>query len=279
MPSSRRYSEGEIGALIQRATELHEASGSHEFDLSMEEVERIAADLGIPARFVRAAAVEKATGQHTVRKNSLFGSPFRLRVAELLESEIDDEAWADMVLELRRSVSVSGKTEEIGSMKEWNSVFEDLGKPLSGTQVRVRTKDGQSTLEVERFYGGVASFAYLMAGIFGWTMTGLVLSEFGLDKWLIVTLAGSGAVGGLAAVRAGIGLWGETQRKKVQTLSARLRRLASRDSTPANDHAKETHRANETEPAIQNLDDGLEFSSEEDCVEVPQSGGRTRDHS
>lgn len=288
MPSSRRYSESEIGALIQRATELHAAAGSRESELSMEEVERIATDLGVPAQFVRAAAVEMATGREVVHTNSLSGAPFRLRVAELIDGEIDDDSWADIVMELRRSVSASGKTEEIGSMREWKAVFEDMGTTLAGTQVIVRSKGEQSTFELERFYGGVAGFAYVMAAIVGFTVTGITLDGSGLPPWVIFPLAASGGVGGMAAVRAGISLWEQNQRKKMQRLMGRLRGLVGR--SPSVDGAVQSesttsiagsetipHEINE--PAIQIPDDRLDDGLEEASLDTRQSEHRSRDHS
>ncbi len=283
-PSSRRYSESEIGALIQRATELHAAAHAADGELSLDEVERIAADLGVPAEYVRTAAVEMATGREEVQERSINGAPFRMRIAELIDGEIDDDAWADIVMELRRSVSASGKAEEIGSMREWKSVFEDMGQTLAGTQVIVRSRDNQSSIELERFYSGAAAFFYVMSAIFGATITGISLDGSGLPPWVILPLAASGGLGGMAAVRAGISLWEQNQRKKMQRLMGRLRGLVGRTSSVniavQSDSSISTANSESlpeemSEPAISLPDDGLE----EESQEASQSGLRSRDHS
>ena len=56
-PAHRSYNEKEIGALIQRATEMHEeAMGTSERSLSLKEIEHIAAELGLPPEYMRTAA-------------------------------------------------------------------------------------------------------------------------------------------------------------------------------------------------------------------------------
>ena len=57
------FNEKEVGKLIQRATELHEQSvGDSEHKLSITEIEGIAGELGVPARFLQEAALELRDG-------------------------------------------------------------------------------------------------------------------------------------------------------------------------------------------------------------------------
>ena len=86
MSGNRLYSDKEIGALIQRATELHEeASDSQDHALSLEDVEHIASDLGISPEHVRSAALELAHNIEPGKKFSLFGAPFFAEQARVIE--------------------------------------------------------------------------------------------------------------------------------------------------------------------------------------------------
>ena len=78
-PAHRSYNEKEIGALIQRATELHEeATGAseHNRSLSIEEVEHIASEIGLPTGHVRTAALEMRDRLHSDSAFSFWGGPF-----------------------------------------------------------------------------------------------------------------------------------------------------------------------------------------------------------
>ena len=73
-PTHRSYNEKEIGALIQRATALHEeATGAseHTRSLSIEEVEHIASEIGLPPEHVRTAALEMEDRLYTDRSFSI----------------------------------------------------------------------------------------------------------------------------------------------------------------------------------------------------------------
>ena len=75
-PTHRSYNEKEIGALIQRATALHEeATGAseHTRSLSIEEVEHIASEMGLPPEHVRTAALELEDRVNSGRAFSVFG--------------------------------------------------------------------------------------------------------------------------------------------------------------------------------------------------------------
>lgn len=92
----------------------------------------------------------------------------------------------------------------------------------------------------------------------------------------------------MAAVRAGISLWEQNQRKKMQRLMGRLRGLVGR--SPSVDGAVQSesttsiagsetipHEINE--PAIQIPDDRLDDGLEEASLDTRQSEHRSRDHS
>ena len=76
-PVRGRFTEKEIGSLVQRATELHEEKvGETAETLSIDEIEKIGGELGIPAEYIREAASEMARTQSTSAVYSFLGGPF-----------------------------------------------------------------------------------------------------------------------------------------------------------------------------------------------------------
>jgi len=99
----RGYTEKEIGALIKRATELQEqASGVSAGNLSLTEIEHIATELGLSPEHLRTASVELEAGQISEKSFSFWGAPFVLDETRIVDEELSEDEWLQIVMELRR---------------------------------------------------------------------------------------------------------------------------------------------------------------------------------
>ena len=165
-PAPRRYNEKQIGALIQRATELREeAMGASERGLSLEEIEHIAAELGLPPEYMRAAALELEDRVNSERAFSLFGGPFVINQVRVVDGTMTQEQWEQVVMELRAFTGKSGNVDEVGRAREWMYYAgEDAnGINFQKTRVTLRPRDGQTSIQIQKHYGGTAIPAYLGA--------------------------------------------------------------------------------------------------------------------
>jgi len=215
--SGRRYTDKQVGQLIQRATELHDAeSGSSDHSLSLQEVEKIASELGISTEHVLEAADEIDMGELLTDKFSLFGGPFREQVSKVVEGELTDQQWEDIVLELRRITGGSGKSNQIGRIREWSRVIKDMDMTLHGMQITLRPKNGETTIDIEKHFGFLAGFAFLMSGLAGFFLTGLALSANGFTGPLIAFLSLFGGIGTLATTRTLLSMWRHKHQKRLQ---------------------------------------------------------------
>ena len=208
---SRHFSEKEVGALVQRATELHEqAKGESDRSLSLDDIEQIAAELGVPVEFLRAAAAEIENDRDSANPFSLLGSPFVIRRSLVVDEKMTDDQWGDIVRKLRSAVGGPGQITTVGKNKEW---FRSLG--VGKTRVSVSSGDEETVVRLEQHFGVGALMAYLAAVVPVVVLTGVMLTDAGANlivgAGLILTI--------LAAVRAMVYLWTNREKARVQELS------------------------------------------------------------
>src|SRR5688572_20400881 len=101
MERTRRYGDKEVGAILRRAAELQSSDAEGmtpaDLDLSIDDLERIASEVGIDARHVRKAASELDGGNLAPPSFHWAGAPSVVNLERTVEGEITTEAWEDAV--------------------------------------------------------------------------------------------------------------------------------------------------------------------------------------
>ena len=213
--SRRLYSDREVGAVLKRATELQEKRRqSLAHSLSLEEVEQVAAEIGVEREYLRAAVQE--LDRHPVGQGglTLTGGPFAADLERVVAGEVTDDLWEEIVLELRRLTGSVGETSQLGQAREWSD-----GGEMGQTQVTIRSRGDRTTIRVLKNYQGWAAFVYFMVAFASATATGIALDGKGFSEWVNVSIVGGAVLSGLAAVRAGLIGWTRRQRQKVKVLA------------------------------------------------------------
>ena len=234
-PAHRSYNEKEIGALIQRATEMHEeAMGASERSLSLEEIEHIAAELGLPPEYMRTAALELEVRVNSDRAFSVFGGPFVIDQARVVDETMTEEQWEQVVMELRAFTGKKGQVDEVGPAREWiHAIGEgDEGFNFVKTRVTIRPRDGQTSIQIRKHYGGTAVPAYLLAFILSVPVTVIALEFGGLPNLVNLAIVGGSALGAFAVVRGSISLWARRQKERLKRLTNLLHHTLSASSSP-----------------------------------------------
>lgn len=158
--NGKAYGEREIGAILRRAAELqatHDgAAAAARTGATLVDLEQAAADVGIEARFVRAAAVE-----HEGRTpDSVPASLVELR--REIQGEVTDETWDEIVAELRRTFGDPGTISRSGCSYEWH-----WSGDLCIAHVTVRPRNGHSEIEILSPVRNVVAMSWIMTGIGG----------------------------------------------------------------------------------------------------------------
>lgn len=225
----RTYNEKEIGALIQRATELHErATGASGHSLSLQEIEHIAAELGLPPEHVQTAALEFDTRENLDKSFSFWGAPFVIDQTRVVNEAITEEQWEDIVLELRRFSGSTGNVSTLGRARQWS----DEGYNFEKTQVTIRPGDGRTSIQIRKHYDGAAVLYPVVFGISAFFGLIVFHSLPDMAKFTEVALAGLSGLGSLGAVRAFISWRAKRHAERLTRMADRLREILSASSSP-----------------------------------------------
>lgn len=136
MPDAdRQYTEDEVRELLARAVERQEADRRHAHTahgLTLEEVERIAAEVGIDPRYVAAAAEDLERTASLAGINPYLGGPLRIERERTVEGRLTEADVAPLVEALRTAYNPKdrGRVETLAGTVEWSGKADDSGDRL-----------------------------------------------------------------------------------------------------------------------------------------------------
>lgn len=220
------YSEAEIGEIIQRAAERQRAEAAGRpvtaeagRGLSLEEIQRAAAEVGIEPRHIAEAAREVRGGNPAPLVVHADRARDRIEVERTYALVVTPEAWADIVLDAERTFDTAeGVSSEAGGTLEWRWHEADEDHDV---RLTLSPRGGGTRLRIQQTSSGPVSAA-VWGGIGGLILAlvnGLVGGAWGVSGWLVVPLVvalGAAAAYALAhAVR-------QRKLKKLEALSDRI---------------------------------------------------------
>jgi hypothetical protein len=149
MSRGRRYTEQEIRTLFERAAERQEqarrAEAASEAGLSLDELQRIGKSAGIDPEHVAAAAGDLEGADPARAADVRWGVPAEVRQTRLLSGLVSDEAWEQMVAELRHTYGEAGVAGQVGRVREWRSAS---GSEKDAVHVTITPEGGGSRIAV-----------------------------------------------------------------------------------------------------------------------------------
>jgi hypothetical protein len=229
----RRYGDKEVGQILKRASELQADTGSQsgsESGLTVEELERIAGEVGIESKHIRAAAADLDEEPADTPGFNWAGGASNFQVERICEGEIGPEAWEEMVAEIRRHTNRPGTVGQTGVTHEWTGGFD-----VSSLAVTVTPRNGQTRIRFMAQYGGgvgltwiVGSMVPLMASL----IAGKGMNRAGVDWSIIAMVTAAIFFVCIIAARIVAKTWTEHDARKLRSLADRLEGIA-RDHTAA----------------------------------------------
>lgn len=232
--TQRRYSEDEVAAIFERATETgpNAVSRSSSTDgLTLAELQEIGREVGIPADAITRAAVSlEATDVQ--RERTLFGLTLGVERIVPLQRPLTEAQWEHLVVSLRETFDARGTVRSDGSLREWtNGNLQALHEPTpSGARLRLRTMKGNAVATIT---GGLG-----MLGISGSALA-VALSQGGTDSGALIAL-GTCAVWGAAMFTSTLLRlpgWARQRRAQMEAIAARVAAVDA-GATIAADHSR-----------------------------------------
>ena len=147
--AGRRYDDDEVRAIVKRAAERQAEHPTEEGQFSLGTVQQIAAGVGLSAERVERAAKElefrEPAGPPTDRGPAeiWLGSPTRLESLRIIDGELPQSAYDDLVEEIQATFDVVGQIATLGRSLMWNTVYSGSGGGRV-IQVRVTSRGGQT---------------------------------------------------------------------------------------------------------------------------------------
>ncbi len=190
----RLYGEKEIGQILKRATELqHDEPLAPSADsMTLQELEEVAAEVGIDPAYLRRAALEVDAGtaeRSTLAK--LVGEELLLVREITVPGELREDGFERIVAVIERVTSEHGESRLLGRTITWRS---DPSNKDRAIQITVASRDGETSLRLEENLKKYASEFFATSTSVG-GITGLVIGA-------------NVGIGLLGAVASGLGVLG-----------------------------------------------------------------------
>lgn len=158
-----RYGEEETSAILRRAAEMQSRrlgeSAEAGNGLSLAEIERAAADIGIRPEFIRAAVAE----QEGRRVHFVPSGVFELRRA--LQGPITEALWREMVDALQQSYGKVGVSSRSGDTFEWQLKNDPDPHTRPWVHVIVHSRDGGSEIILRSAEGQGVRRGWILGGL------------------------------------------------------------------------------------------------------------------
>ncbi len=223
------FSEKEVGRILKRATELHEAEGPADtMGLSLDEVRQIATEMGVDPRYVTAAVTEVEQHGGEDERFHWLGAPVSYELERVVEGDVSEEQWEEMVDAIHRSYNLVGVTGQVGRLLEWTH----NGRRRQ-VQVRVVSRGGKTRIRIYSRYPKMAAvtfavplaLSYMAASLFVAAVGSFTMSGF---PSLVIGLLGTVFL----LMRFVFGRMVDKKKRKVRQLLNRLEQIAAEPMPP-----------------------------------------------
>ena len=161
----RSFNEEQVRAIISGAIRRQEAARkvADADGLTLEEIRRLAAEVGIDPKYVVAAASEmEETGEESPG-TQLLGGPLKVSYERFVEGQLSEEGIAAMIREIRSTLrQYRGNLEVLGSSFEWVSP-QQSGEDLL---IQAQREDGHTRIYLSQKFGTWAFLSYFSLTVF-----------------------------------------------------------------------------------------------------------------
>lgn len=223
--SERRYSEEEVSRIFEQATEAQKVAlrpSKPAEGLTLEEIQEIGRDVGIPPELVAHAARSLQPRADSPRRKFL-GLPIGVGHTVELQRPLTEAEWQRLVVDLRETFDARGKLADDGAFKQWtNGNLEVLLEPTpKGQRLRLRTLKGSA---MSRIIGGAATL-----GIAVVALAGMLARDDLSARWVgLVTLVAIG-LGLLVPTVIQLPAWARLRQRQMEAVAERAALMSAGD--------------------------------------------------
>ncbi len=171
------FSEKQISTILRRATEMQEASKTTDpTGLTFEELQQIAVEAGIDAKYITAAITEQEQEGDVDEQFYWLGAPTSVERVRVVAGEVSDEKWEEMVAEIRSTFGLVGASGQVGRSREWTHDSKE-----QQAQVTVTSRQGQTKIRLFARYSQLAAVTFIPAMNMGILLPIALIKALGLS--------------------------------------------------------------------------------------------------
>ncbi|MDX1428779.1 MAG: hypothetical protein R3282_00770 [Rhodothermales bacterium] len=234
----RLYDEEDVARILKAASERQSKRKTPQSGLTLEEIKEVAAEAGIDPRHVTDAVAELSRSPAVVLpaaqpassapdKPNFWGGPLSVTRETVIDGEIDDFAWEEMVSEARREFNDTGEVRKWSNSREWASNVNN-----ARSHVTLTARSGKSRLQVFWSNPAYAAAAWVPALIVSLISLPIVFEELALTGGLAAFIILSVLIMAFSAARLATSQIARGHQRKMERLLARLEQIARLRAVP-----------------------------------------------
>lgn len=151
------FTEKQISHILKEASELQAAAGAdHAKGLSQTELQEIALELGIEARYVEAALAAYQQDDGTKEGYQILGGPTSIDIERVVEGEVSMDQWDELTTTISRTFNIVGQASQVGQSLQWTAQNR-----FQQVHVSLKPQDGKTKIRIFAKYTRLALLTHL----------------------------------------------------------------------------------------------------------------------
>jgi len=228
MDSNRTFSKEEISKILDKASKIQSRKDLNrdEIALSVDDLQHIANEVGIDHESLHEAIRSAGITELDVKFN-WFKLSSTILEDKTVEGELTDDAWEDVVQDIRRITGYIGKPVKMGKMYEWVQPESDTGVEK---QLSMSPQQGSTKI---RFIAQWKAFEIILVGFSMFVGTGLGMFLFnllGFSGATFFTLPILGGFAGFGLSRLYMKHYFEKQKRQYKQIVATIEKRLDRSN-------------------------------------------------
>lgn len=218
MHTERTYTEDEVAVIFERAAQAQKTAqqqAHRNTGLTLAELQQIGATAGIDPNFIARAATAMGHLEEVPPPAKHMGIPVGVSRTVNLPGPLSDEAWDQLVVDLRETFEAHGNVRQDGSLRQWtNGNLKVLAEPTrEGQRLRLQTMNANGRANI-----GVGLIS-LFFGL-GILILALALGKGSLVEMLsIVALIVSAGIANIGYAAFKLPRWAKTRQQQMEAIA------------------------------------------------------------
>lgn len=243
MSDNKKYSLKEVSKILDAATQLQISdSDGDEHGLSSSEIIQLAKDSGIDEQAI-VSAINNLNSHSSESHFSWISGTKEVTVSEILNQEIDDDGWNDVLKVVRKSMGPVNVIENFGPHYELDQMVDEI----TYSHLALTAKNGKTIIEYSSNWTGLKFIMYFFLLLVP-SIIGLVIGLKNDWTWINVLAMGfSGTLAGYGLGKVVLKSLFEAQKRKLKRVITEIKSRILRNVEPQIEIEEESERSNDVQ--------------------------------